>query len=130
MYPDDDAADNDNDADYDPAADELSYEGHEDPNYHPTDEDEQSLVSIDHPANPEVTEGVGNAVDTHDGNHSGSNSASDDGDSNRGSDNSDNSTPLTTYVDALEAELDAKLANLDRAYTTLVTQTTNLPIMP
>jgi hypothetical protein len=51
MYPNDDA-DNDNDNDYDPAADELSYESGEDSDYHPTDEDEQSLVSIDHPANP------------------------------------------------------------------------------
>jgi hypothetical protein len=141
MYPDDDA-DDDNDADYDLAADKLSYESDEELDYHPTEEDEQSPVSIDHPADPEVTEGVGNTADTHDGNHSdsnrasnhsdsnrGSNSASNTRDSNRGSDDSDNSTPLTTNVDTLEAKLDAELADLDTIYDPAVTQATNLPIM-
>jgi hypothetical protein len=110
MHPDDDA-DDANDANYDPAADELSYESNEDP----PDEDEQSLVSIDHPADPEVNEGAGNTA-PH-GNHSDSNSASDDSSaSNDSNDKSDTLTPLTTYIDALEAELDAKIANLDSIY--------------
>jgi hypothetical protein len=112
LYPDGDAAD-DNDADYDPAADELSYESDEDSDYQPPNDDEHSLVNIDPSANPAVNEGVGNTAP--DGNHSDNNSnvnddssASDDSE-----DKSDNSVPLTTYVDALEAELDAKIANYD-----------------
>jgi hypothetical protein len=73
-------------------------------------------VSIDHPGDPEVNEGVGNTANAPDGNHSDSNS--DDSDDNNDSDNSvsKNDTPLTTYVNVLEAKLDAELANLDSIY--------------
>ncbi len=111
LYPDGDAAD-DNDADYDPAADELSYESDEDSDYQPPNDDEHSLVSIDPSADPAVNEGVGNTAP--DGNHSADNSSNDDSSASDDSEEeSDNSTPLTTYVDALEAELDAKIANYD-----------------
>jgi hypothetical protein len=73
-------------------------------------------VSIDHPADPEVNEGVGNTADAPDGNHSDSNSDSNDSDSNRDGDHSDNSTLLTTYLDALEAKLGAKIVDLDSIY--------------
>jgi hypothetical protein len=119
LYPDGDAAD-DNDADYDPSADELSYDSDEDSDYQPPNDNEHSLVSIDPSADPAVNEGVGNTAP--DGNHSDSNSNNDNssnGDSSashNSEEESDNSTPLTTYVDTLEAELDAEIANLDSIY--------------
>lgn len=57
LYPDTD----DNDTDYDPAADKLSYYGSDkDSDYTPPDGDTESIVSIDAPAQPDVNEGVRN----------------------------------------------------------------------
>jgi hypothetical protein len=86
----------------------TSYESDEDSDYHPNDEDEQSLVSIDPLAEPGANEG-GN---TPDGNNNDSTSDSDDNHSNR-DDSGTPKTPLTTYVDALEAKLFTELADLD-----------------
>jgi hypothetical protein len=115
LYPDGDPAD-DNDADYDPAADELSYESDEDLDYQPPNDDVHSLVSIDPLADPAVNEGVGNTAP--DGNHidNNSNVNDDSSASNDSEDESDNWTPLTTYVDALEAKLDPQNADLDSTY--------------
>jgi hypothetical protein len=126
MYPDNDAEDV-TDAYYDPAADELSYESGKDSDYQPHHGDEQSLVSIDHPAGPGVNEGVGNAAP--DGNHSDSNASDDSSASNDSNDTGDNLTPLITYVDALETKLDAKIADLDSIYDPALPQMTNPRIM-
>jgi hypothetical protein len=71
---------------------------------------------------------VGNtaAPDAAPDDESDSNSASDVSDSNiiasdDSNDDSDNSTPLTTYVDALEAELDAEIADLDNIHDPVAT---------
>jgi hypothetical protein len=63
---------------------------------------------------PLINEGVGNTAP--DGNHSDSNASDDSSASDDSDGTGDNSTPLTTYVDALEAKLGAKVANLDSIY--------------